>query len=107
LIFGVLTIAVGIVIVIYLPDNPMHAKFLSHDERIIAVERLRVNQTGIENKKFKLNQALASLADPQIWLLFLITSISNIPNAALGSFGSIIIEKCVFMFCPNDGRYLH
>ena len=74
----------------------MHAKFLTHDERIYAVERLRSNQTGIENKKFKLKQALASIADPQIWLLFLITSISNIPNAATGSFGSIIIEKYIF-----------
>jgi hypothetical protein len=73
----------------------MQAKFLTHNEKIFAIERVRSNQTGIENKKFKLKQAIESLRDPQIWLLFLITSISNIPNAATGSFGSIIIEKLV------------
>jgi hypothetical protein len=71
----------------------MKAKFLTHDEKIYAVERVRSNQTGIENKKFKLNHVLESVKDPQIWLLFLITAISNIPNAAASSFGSIIIEK--------------
>ena len=76
----------------------MNAKFLTHDEKIYAIERVRSNQTGIENKKFKLDQVLEALRDPQIWLLFLITSISNIPNAALGSFGSIIIEKYVQWF---------
>lgn len=76
----------------------MQAKFLTHDEKIFAIERVRSNQTGIENKKFKLKQAVESLRDPQIWLLFLITSISNIPNAATGSFGSIIIEKLVPSF---------
>lgn len=86
---------------LFLPDNPMNAKFLTHDEKVYAIERVRSNQTGIENKKFKINQALEALRDPQIWLLFLITSISNIPNAALGSFGSIIIEKFVQWF-PVD-----
>jgi len=93
LIFGVITVVVGVLIMLFLPDNPMQAKFLSHDERIFAIERVRANQTGVENKKFKLDQALSSLWDPQIWLIFLITSISNIPNAAAGSFGSIIIEN--------------
>jgi len=95
LIFGVITVIVGILIFFFLPDNPMQAKFLTHEEKVFAIERVRSNQTGIENKKFKLKQALSSLWDPQIWLLFLITSISNVPNAATGSFGSIIIEKLV------------
>ena len=93
LVFGLITVSVGILIILFLPDNPMRAKFLSHNEKVFVIERLRENQTGIENKTFKLKQALAAFADPQIWLLCLITSISNIPNAATGSFGSIIIEK--------------
>ena len=83
----------GVMIILFLPDNPMRAHFLSHDEKTFAIERVRSNQTGIENKTFKFRQALESFRDPQIWLIFLITSISNIPNAATGSFGSIIIEK--------------
>lgn len=73
----------------------MHAKFLTKEERVWAIERIRRNQTGIENKKFKPKQALSALADPQIWVLALMVISSNVPNAAAGSFGSIIIEKLV------------
>jgi hypothetical protein len=83
--------------VLFLADNPMEAKFLTHEEKVFAIERVRSNQTGIENRKFKLNQAIESFRALQIWLLFLITSIFNVPSAATGSFGSIIIEKLVIL----------
>jgi sugar phosphate permease len=93
LVFGLITILFGILLFFYLPDNPMHASFLTHDEKIFVIERLRNNQTGIENKRFKWRQALESLRDPQIWLMILMVISSNVPNAAAASFGNIIIEK--------------
>lgn len=36
-------------VILLLPDNPMSSR-LSHAEKVAAVERLRENQTGIENK---------------------------------------------------------
>jgi hypothetical protein len=50
------------------PDSPLNAWFLTAEERIIAVSRLRVNQTGIENKHFKRDQFLEALRDPKTWL---------------------------------------
>lgn len=38
---------------IVLPDSPVTAKGLDEREKRIAVERLRDNQTGIENKHLK------------------------------------------------------
>jgi len=35
---------------IMLPDSPVTAKGLSQREKRVAVERLRENQTGVENK---------------------------------------------------------
>lgn len=35
---------------IMLPDNPVTARMLSKRQRRVAVERLRENQTGVENK---------------------------------------------------------
>ncbi len=35
---------------IFLPDSPITAKGLTQKEKRIAVERLRDNQTGVENK---------------------------------------------------------
>jgi len=41
---------------LFFPDSPTSAKFLNENERAQAVQRIRVNRTGIENKHFKLPQ---------------------------------------------------
>jgi predicted MFS family arabinose efflux permease len=92
LVIGLLTVAVGITVIFLLPDNPMSSR-LSHDEKIWAVERLRGNQTGIENKHFKLSQAIECFKDPQTWLLALITIASNVPNGAVSSYQATIIKQ--------------
>ena len=68
LVVGVVTVACGVVVLLFLPDNPMSSR-LTHAEKIMAVERLRENNTGIENKHFKPYQFLEALRDPQVWLL--------------------------------------
>lgn len=40
----------------FFPDSPANAYFLTPRERIIAVERIKVNQAGVENKHFKVEQ---------------------------------------------------
>ena len=53
LIIGALCCIWGIVMYIFLPDSPVTAKGLTQREKRIAVERLRLDQTGIENKYVK------------------------------------------------------
>ena len=43
---GAMTFVYGIVVGIFLPDNPIKAKFLNEREKAIAIDRVRVNQTG-------------------------------------------------------------
>ncbi len=95
LILGLITIVVGILVFLFLPDNPMSSR-LSHEEKIMAIERIRKNQTGIENKRAKPKQIIETLKDHHTWLLSLIVISSNIPNGAVSSFSSIIIEKYAF-----------
>jgi sugar phosphate permease len=95
LVFGLITIAVGICVILFLPDNPMSSR-LSHEEKIFAIERLRENKTGIENKTFKWSQALECLKDPHTWMLSLITVSSNVTNGAVSSFQATIIKGQVF-----------
>lgn len=45
------------------PDSLLKAKFLTEDEKIIAIERIRANNTGVENKHFKWDQAVEALLD--------------------------------------------
>lgn len=69
---------------------------LTHAEKIAAIERVRENNTGIENKQFKLNQVVECLRDPQVLLLCFITIAASVPNGAVGSFQSIIISSLGF-----------
>lgn len=36
-----------------MPDNPTSAKFFSEDEKLHAVQRIRINQNGVETKVWK------------------------------------------------------
>lgn len=92
LVFGLITIAVGGLVMVVVPDNPMTCKFLTHDEKIWAIERLRGNKTGIENKHFKPYQAWECLRDPQTWLISLTTISSTVPNGAVSSYQATIIK---------------
>ncbi|KAK5942996.1 hypothetical protein PMZ80_004001 [Knufia obscura] len=92
LVCGLITVAVGITVILIMPDNPMTARFLSRNEKVWAIERLRSNQTGVENKQFKWSQCIECFTDPQTYLLSLITISSNVPNGAVSSFQATIIK---------------
>ncbi len=91
LVFGIITIFVGVLVVLFLPDNPMKSR-LSAEEKVFIIERVRENQTGIENKKLKGQQVKEVLCDVKTWILSLIVITTNVPNGAVSSFSSIIIE---------------
>lgn len=48
-----MTVVWAFIVGIFLPDNPVKAKFISERQKAIAIDRVRVDQTGIENKTFK------------------------------------------------------
>lgn len=47
---GGFTVVWGIVLWIFLPDSPVTGKFLDERERYIAVDRIKGNLTGVQNK---------------------------------------------------------
>jgi ACS family allantoate permease-like MFS transporter len=61
LVTGVLTAVIGCIFLFVMPDNQLNARWLSKDDRLLAVERVRVNQQGIGNKHFKLYQLKEAL----------------------------------------------
>ncbi|KAI5919310.1 allantoate permease [Camillea tinctor] len=91
LLFGLITIVVGVLVVLFLPDSPMSSR-LTREEKIWAIERVRENQTGIENKHFKLKHVRECFRDPQTWLIAFITITSSIPNGAVSSYQATIIK---------------
>jgi hypothetical protein len=67
LVMGLITVVVGFSTLIYLPDTPMQAKWLSDDEKVALLQHARVNQTGIRNSKFNFRQILEAVLDVQVW----------------------------------------
>lgn len=53
LVTGCLTAFLGIVFWFFMPDNQLNARWLKKKDRILAIERVRINQQGIGNKHFK------------------------------------------------------
>ncbi len=50
LVIGGFTLLWGIVLTIWLPDSPLKDNFMKGREKYIALDRVRENMTGIENK---------------------------------------------------------
>ncbi|KAK2756500.1 hypothetical protein FQN54_005393 [Arachnomyces sp. PD_36] len=92
LIIGALCCAWGIVMFIFLPDSPVTAPLMSKKERRMAVERLRDNQTGVENKHLKPYQVLEAFKDYKLYMFFMLGCVCNIPNGGISNFGTIIIQ---------------
>ncbi|KAF1849665.1 MFS general substrate transporter [Cucurbitaria berberidis CBS 394.84] len=93
LIFGSASTLMGIITLLFLPDLPTTAKFLTERERIIAVERVAGNRQGVKNKHFKKYQAWQTVRDPKTYILFIMATGAQIPNSALTSFSSMIIKS--------------
>ena len=62
-IFGIISFAV--------PNSAVSAWFLTHEERIVAVERLRKGQTGVRCQKIKLSQIRETALDIKVWIIAL------------------------------------
>ncbi|KAF3801999.1 putative transporter [Colletotrichum gloeosporioides] len=92
IIVGALCCAWGIVIAVFLPDNPITSKTLSQREKKIVIERLRENQTGVENKKLKLYQVREAFADFKLYFFFMIALLQAIVNGGTSNFGTLIIK---------------
>lgn len=72
-VLGLVTVVVGFVTVFLLPDTPMKARFLSEAEKVRLIRHVAVNQTGIESRRYKLEQVWEVVMDLQLWLMTLLT----------------------------------
>ncbi|KAH6885217.1 major facilitator superfamily domain-containing protein [Thelonectria olida] len=94
--YGVISVIFGFFVLWWMPDSPMRAHCFTEQEKHEMVERVRDNQTGIQNKKFKKEQFIEGLKDPQIWGYALISMCTALPTSGLGAFANIIIKSFGF-----------
>ncbi|RYP46619.1 hypothetical protein DL768_007198 [Monosporascus sp. mg162] len=91
--YGIISVIFGIFVLWYMPDSPMRAHCYSEDDKRLMVERVRDNQTGIQNREFKKEQVWDALTDPQTWCYAAIQFLTTLPTSGLGAFANIIIKQ--------------
>ncbi|KAF7719350.1 Uncharacterized protein PECH_006366 [Penicillium ucsense] len=92
IIFGLATLAWGLLMLLRLPDSPTNATFLTEEERAIAIERMRANKTGFKNTHIDRSQIAEAFTDVKTWLLAILILASNIPNGGFTTFNGLVLK---------------
>lgn len=66
----IMTFSIFILFVLFFPDNPTNAYFLTKEEKIKVIRRVKENQNGIETKTWKMYQFFEAVKDVRTWLFF-------------------------------------
>ncbi|KAI1274250.1 putative MFS transporter [Xylaria sp. FL0933] len=101
---GALTFLFGIWCLFCVPNSPFDAWFLSPQERIVAVERLRAGQTGTmrrgSDRRIKVEQIKEAACDGKVWLVALTMGSAYTVNGAVSGFGPLIVST--FGYSPLE-----
>lgn len=92
IITGCITLLLGFISLIHIPDVPTKAWFLNEKDKIYVVERARENQQGFGNQKFKWNQFREAILDPCTYIFFFYGLSYAIPNGGFTNFGSMLLK---------------
>ncbi|MCJ1474920.1 hypothetical protein MMC13_003580 [Lambiella insularis] len=88
---GAMTMIIGVVVAVFLPDSPVKAKRFTDAEKVAALMRVKDNQSGTQNSRIKKEQVFETFRDLRVWLVCLATILSSIPNGGLSNFSSILL----------------
>ncbi|KAL2166170.1 hypothetical protein VTG60DRAFT_3176 [Thermothelomyces hinnuleus] len=92
-VLGVVTVLVGWSVILFLPDTPMKARWLSDNEKVALLKHVSVNQTGVQNRKFRAKEIVEALLDPQIWLLLLSVVLLSVSSGVVTSYSATLIKN--------------
>ncbi|RAK76562.1 putative 2-ketogluconate transporter [Aspergillus fijiensis CBS 313.89] len=89
--YGCISVLWGFFVLWWMPDSPMKAKCFNEEDKHLMVERVRANQTGLQNKTFRAYQMWEAFQDPQMYCYCAIQVFTTLPTSGLGAFANIII----------------
>ncbi|GKT63871.1 major facilitator superfamily transporter [Colletotrichum tofieldiae] len=94
--FGIITVVFSVVMFLYMPDSPVEAKFLNDHDKLIAIERLRMNQQGVMSREWRWDHLKESLLDIKTWCWFFLVFSISIPSGGISTFGPLIVKSFGF-----------
>ncbi|KAJ4344942.1 hypothetical protein N0V95_006097, partial [Ascochyta clinopodiicola] len=71
IVLGCVTVVIGLATLLFVPDTPMQARWLSDVEKVALLRHVSVNRTGIQSRVFRPKQIVEALSDPQMYLMVL------------------------------------
>lgn len=95
----------SVIVLVFLPDTPVQARWATSDEKVKFVERVRTNDQGIKQKKWRSEQAWESIKDPLPWLLFLMMLFQTLVVGGVNTFNSLLINQA-FGFSTSQSQLL-
>lgn len=102
MVLGIATCVWACFVGYWLPDSPMQAKCFTEDQKRLMVERVRANETGIQNKTYKKYQIIEALTDPIIWCYVMLQITSTLVIGGLGVFSGLIISSFGFSYLETQ-----
>jgi MFS family permease len=117
--YGLITVIWAVFVYFWMPDSPMRAKCWTEEDKKLMVERVRQNQTGLQNRNFRKEQVWDALTDPQctsyhfhcfppsvslmqllttflVYAFALIQLLTSIPSGGIGAYANIILKSFDF-----------
>jgi MFS family permease len=68
LVCGLIAVVLSIPTMLILPRHPTRTRWLTDEQKYIALERIRLNNTGTQNQHFKWKQVIECFIDPKSWM---------------------------------------
>ncbi|KAI1751018.1 MFS general substrate transporter [Xylaria castorea] len=96
-ILGMLTFVLGVAVLRFLPDGISTARFLSHEEKRWARDRVvHAGMDSTSNAGWKWDQARECLRDLQTWIICAISLCCQIPNGGTQNFANLVVTTLGF-----------
>ena len=90
---GCITVLIGATTIVFLPDTPMSARFLSDSEKAALLHHVSINQTDVRNTHFKMSHIFEALLDIQLWLMTLITILISVSSGVVTTYSATLIKN--------------
>lgn len=75
---GALTVVYG-ALFLFFPNSPAQAWWFTEEEKRVAVERLRMSQTGVRCQKIKWSQFREACLDAKVWMIAIMMGAVSLP----------------------------
>jgi hypothetical protein len=76
-----------------LPSHITTARFLNDEQKYLALERIRLNNTGTQNTNFQWAQVRECLLDPKQWGFAVMVFCVSLVSGGISAFGPIVLSS--------------